>query len=230
MFTKRMAFTYFITLILIFNSGWIDSVVLYNSFGASVAVMSGNLRILGHSIAGSDWVFMSKVVILVFGFVVGAAINGVIMKTDAYVISEDHTKTLVLQSAVMLTGTLLIDIFSNHRIIDDLFLAMAMGMQNSFTTLFFGGFARNTHMTGTTTDLGIEIGRALRGDRSNLWKIPFFASCMIMFVIGNAVGVFWVVVSGRNFTVMLFPSVLLPIFVGIVILLTYNMKVKNHKI
>ncbi|MDE4988463.1 DUF1275 domain-containing protein, partial [Francisella tularensis subsp. holarctica] len=28
------------TVILIFNSGWIDSVGLYNSFGDSVAVMS----------------------------------------------------------------------------------------------------------------------------------------------------------------------------------------------
>ena len=217
---KKMAFTYFIIVILIFNSGWIDSVVLYNSFGASVAVMSGNLRILGHSISGSDWVFMYKVAILIAGFVVGAAINGVIMKTDAYVISENHTKTLVLQSAVMLTGTLLIDIFNNHRVIDDLFLAMAMGMQNSFTTLFFGSFARTTHMTGTTTDLGIEIGRVLRGNTDNLWKIPFFATCMIMFVIGNAAGVIWVQISGEYFTLMLFPSVILPIFVGIVILLT----------
>lgn len=230
MFTKKMAFTYFITVILIFNSGWIDSVVLYNSFGASVAVMSGNLRILGHSIAGTDWFFVYKVAVLVFGFVVGAAVNGVIMKTDAYVISEDHTKTLVLQSAVMLTGTLLIDIFSNHRIIDNLFLAVTMGMQNSFTTIFFGGFARTTHMTGTTTDLGIEIGRVLRGDRSNIWKIPFFATCMTMFVIGNAVGFAWVRISGEHFTLMLFPSVILPIFVGIVILLAYNMKIKNHSI
>ncbi|MBG8542053.1 DUF1275 family protein [Francisella tularensis] len=230
MFTKKTAFTYFITVILIFNSGWIDSVVLYNSFGASVAVMSGNLRILGHSIAGSDWIFMYKVAILIAGFVVGAAINGVIMKTDAYVISEDHTKTLVLQSAVMLTGTLLIDIFDNHRVIDDLFLAMVMGMQNSFTTLFFGGFARTTHMTGTTTDLGIEIGRVLRGNMDNLWKIPFFITCMTMFVIGNVASVIWVQITGEYFTLMLFPSVILPIFVGIVILLTYNMKVKNHSL
>ncbi|WP_150467235.1 YoaK family protein [Francisella sp. SYW-9] len=230
MFTKKMAFTYFITVILIFNTGWIDSVVLYNSFGASVAVMSGNLRILGHSIAGSDWFFVYKVTILVFGFVVGAAVNGVLMKTDAYVISEDHTKTLVLQSAVMLTGTLLIDIFSNHRIIDDLFLAVAMGMQNSFTTIFFGGFARTTHMTGTTTDLGIEIGRVLRGDSSNIWKIPFFATCMITFVVGNAVGFAWVRIAGEYFTLMLFPSVILPIFVGIVILIAYNMKIKNHSL
>ena len=75
-------------------------------------------------------------------------------------------------------------------------------------------------MTGTTTDLGIEIGRVLRGNTDNLWKISFFATCMIMFVIGNAVGVIWVQISGEYFTLMLFPSVILPIFVSIVILLT----------
>ena len=230
MFTNKLVFTYFITLILIFNSGWVDSVVLYNSFGASVAVMSGNLRILGHSIADADLFFACKVIVLIFGFVIGSAINGAIIKTPAYVISENHTKSLVLQSAIMLTGTLLIDIFSNHRVIDDLFLAMAMGMQNSFTTLFLGGFARTTHMTGTATDLGIEIGKALKGNSKNLWKIPFYLSCMIVFVLGNAVGVIWVKISGQHFTLMLFPSVLLPIFVGLIILWVCNIKAKRYKV
>lgn len=53
---------------------------------------------------------------------------------------------------------------------------------------------------------------------------------MTMFVIGNAAGVIWVQITGEYFTLMLFPSVILPIFVGIVILLTYNMKVKNHSL
>ncbi len=224
MFTNKLIFTYFITLILIFNSGWVDSLVLYNSFGASVAVMSGNLRILGHSIDDADLFFAYKVLVLVFGFVIGSAINGVIIKTPAYVVSENHTKSLVLQSAVMLTGILLMDIFSNHQVIDDLFLAIAMGMQNSFTTLFFGGFARTTHMTGTTTDLGIEIGKALRGDRKNLWKIPFYLSCIIFFIIGNAVGFIWVKISGQYFTLMLFPSILLPIFIGFIILWVCKLK------
>lgn len=130
---------------MIFNSGWVDSVVLYNSFGASVAVMSGNLRILGHSIADADLLFAYKVAVLVCGFIIGSAINGAIIKTPAYVVSENHTKSLVLQSAIMLTGTILIDVFSNTRVIDDLFLAMAMGMQNSFTTLFLGFCTYNSY-------------------------------------------------------------------------------------
>ncbi|QIV93855.1 YoaK family protein [Allofrancisella frigidaquae] len=228
MFTKKLTFTYFICIVLIFNAGWIDSVVLYKSFGASVAAMTGNYRILGHNIADYDWHFAYEVTALVFGFIIGAAINGIIINTDPYVISKNHTKSLVLQSFVMLTGTILIDVFIHHQVIDDLFLAMAMGMQNSFTTLFFGSFARTTHMTGTTTDLGIEIGRALKGSRKDLWKIPFFLVCVLVFISGNAAGVFWVRVFGEYFTLMLFPSVLLPIFVGAIILWVYSIKVKQH--
>ena len=228
-FTKRIVFTYFIAIILLFNSGWIDSVVLYKSFGSSVAAMTGNYRILGHSISDHDLDMAIKVVVLIFGFIVGAVINGVIIRTDAYVISRDHTKSLVLQSAVMLIGTILLDVFDNARIIDDIFLAMAMGMQNSFTTMFFGGFARTTHVTGTTTDLGTEIGKALRGDKSSIWKIPFYITCLVVFTAGNAAGVIWVGVSAENYTLMLFPSVLLPIFVGMVMLWVYSMKHKANK-
>ncbi len=80
MFTNKLVFTYFITLILIFNSGWVESVVLYNSFGASVAVMLGNLWIFDHS---TDLFFAYKVIVLIFGFVIGSAANGAIIKTPA---------------------------------------------------------------------------------------------------------------------------------------------------
>ncbi|MBD2809204.1 hypothetical protein IDZ49_11015 [Francisella tularensis] len=98
-----------------------------------------------------------------------------------------YTKTLVLQYVVMLIGLLLIDIFDIHHVIDDLFVAVVIVRQNSFTTVFFGGFARAAHMTGTTTDLVIEICRDIRGNMDNIWKNFFVISCMIMFLMGNAV-------------------------------------------
>ncbi|APC97443.1 YoaK family protein [Francisella frigiditurris] len=230
MLNKKLILTYFVCIILIFNSGWIDSIVLYKSFGASVAAMTGNYRILGHSISDSDWVFAYHVMVLIIGFIIGSAINGAIIKQDSYIISKNHTKALVLQSYIVLMGAIFIDIHHNHIVIDDIFLAVSMGMQNSFTTLFFGGFARTTHMTGTTTDLGIEIGRALNGRFENLWKIPFFTTCIIVFTLGNAAGVIWVRISGDLFTLMLFPSILLPIFVGIVILFMYKVAKKNDNL
>jgi uncharacterized membrane protein YoaK (UPF0700 family) len=225
---KKILFTYVICIALIFNAGWIDSVVLYKSFGASVAAMTGNYRILGHSITEFDFDFAYQVIILIVGFIIGAAINGLVIKEDHYIIGINHTKTLILQSLILLIGTMLIDNHLNEFLLDDIFLAIAMGMQNSFTTLFFGAFARTTHMTGTTTDLGIEIGRALRGDFRSLWKIPFFITCLIAFTLGNAAGVLWIGISGQYFTFMLFPSVLLPIIVGIIILYVYQLKKKNN--
>ncbi len=229
MLTKKLVFTYIIALSLILNAGWIDSVVLYKSFGASVAAMTGNYRILGHSIAEADIHFAIQVSILVIGFIIGAAINGIIIRTDNDVVPKSHSKALVLQSCILLIGTMLIDIHGNASIIDDIFLAIAMGMQNSFTTLFFGGFARTTHMTGTTTDLGIEIGRMIRGDKSNIWKIPFFTICILTFILGNTMGAFWVMIAGDLFTFMLFPSVLLPIIVGLFMLIVYKFEKKKCK-
>ena len=52
---------------------------------------------------------------------------------------------------------------------------------------------------------------------------------MTIFVMGNAAGVIWVRIAGDDFTLMLFPSVILPIFVGIVILLTYKKNLKLAK-
>jgi len=223
---RRMLFTYIICIALIFNAGWVDSIILYKSFGASVAAMTGNYRILGHSVSDFDFDLAYQVIILIAGFIIGAIINGLVIKEEPYVIGINHTKVLILQSLVLLIGVLLIDKHENTFLVDGIFLGMAMGMQNSFTTLFFGTFARTTHMTGTTTDLGIEIGRALRGDFRNLWKIPFFTICIVFFILGNAAGVLWVIISGHYFTFMLFPSVLLPIIVGVVILYVYKLKKK----
>ena len=227
---KRLILTYFIGLILVFNAGWVDSVVLYKSFGASVAAMTGNYRILGHAFAESQNAFAFEVILLVIGFIIGAAINGMILqKNNPYRISKNHISSLVIQSGIILLGAILLDIYRDKKVIDDLFLAMSMGMQNSFTSLFFGGFARTTHMTGTTTDFGIEIGKYIRGNRKDIWKIPFFGIFIIMFAFGNFAGATWVKISGDLFISMLFPSVLLPILTAMFLFMMLKYLRKNNK-
>lgn len=94
-------------------------------------------------------------------------------------------------------------------------LALAMGLQNATITKASGAAVRTTHMTGTTTDLGIEISRVIllvreyvRRRRSGegaetstardvknilvaeLAKAAFLASMLGSFVTGAAVGGF----------------------------------------
>ena len=42
-----------------------------------------------------------------------------------------------------------------------LLLCFIMGMHNTVMTVLSGGIIRSTHMTGTVTDLGIELGKVL---------------------------------------------------------------------
>ncbi|MFC3873911.1 YoaK family protein [Neisseria musculi] len=53
-----------------------------------------------------------------------------------------------------------------------LLLCFIMGMHNTVITVLSGGSIRSTHMTGTATDLGIEISKMLYYNRSNNPKLP----------------------------------------------------------
>lgn len=52
--------------------------------------------------------------------------------------------------------------------IQGVLLCFSMGMQNSFVTRLSGAVVRTTHLTGTVTDLGIEMARWFRAWRSSL--------------------------------------------------------------
>jgi uncharacterized membrane protein YoaK (UPF0700 family) len=41
--------------------------------------------------------------------------------------------------------------------------ALSCGLQNGLTSKYSGNVVRTTHLTGTTTDLGIALGHVLRG-------------------------------------------------------------------
>ena len=53
-----------------------------------------------------------------------------------------------------------------------LFLSFIMGMHNTVMTVLSGGAIRSTHMTGTVTDLGIELAKVLYYRRDTNPRLP----------------------------------------------------------
>lgn len=53
-----------------------------------------------------------------------------------------------------------------------LLLCFIMGMHNTVMTVLSGSVIRSTHMTGTVTDLGIELSKVLYYSRSNNPRLP----------------------------------------------------------
>lgn len=54
--------------------------------------------------------------------------------------------------------------------------------------MYSANLIRTTHLTGTTTDIGLFIGMAVRGNRSNNWKLYILMSLATAFWIGSFVG------------------------------------------
>lgn len=79
-----------------------------------------------------------------------------------------------------------------------LVLAYLMGLQNAVITKMSSAEIRTTHMTGISTDLGIEMGKALYWNRSgkpareqvraNRGRLRLFASLLLVFMAGGVVG------------------------------------------
>lgn len=91
-----------------------------------------------------------------------------------------------------------------------LFLCFIMGMHNTTMAVLSGSAIRSTHMTGSATDLGIELGKVLYYSRVHHPKIPdvevnyprikLFVGLMSSFMLGGMVGVWGYNSIGYHFT------------------------------
>ena len=88
-------------------------------------------------------------------------------------------------------------------------LCFIMGMHNTVMTIISGGAIRSTHMTGTATDLGIELSKLLYNQRSdnprlphvyvNQPKIRLFTGLIIAFLLGGIIGAWGYHTVGHHF-------------------------------
>ena len=65
------------------------------------------------------------------------------------------------------------------------FAAMANGIQNGMTSMYSANLIRTTHLTGTSTDIGLIIGQMLRGNWKNYWKFKVLVGLATFFWLGG---------------------------------------------
>ena len=88
-------------------------------------------------------------------------------------------------------------------------LCFIMGMHNTVMTLLSGGAIRSTHMTGSATDLGIEISRALYYSKKHHPRLPhiyvnkpkmwLLSGMMWAFLLGGLIGAWGYHQVGHHF-------------------------------
>jgi uncharacterized membrane protein YoaK (UPF0700 family) len=69
------------------------------------------------------------------------------------------------------------------------FTAIGNGIMNGISSMYTANLIRTTHLTGTTTDIGLFIGQLIRGNTTNLWKLYILGGLATSFWLGSICGV-----------------------------------------
>ena len=144
--------------------------------------LTGNTSLLGVAIADWDGAGVAHYAGVIGAFVAGCAITG-------WVVRDTELSLGWQEAAVLLGSALLLFLAPLLWEQDSLWglyaAAAACGLQNSIVTSFTGSVVRTTHVSGMFTDLGMFLGRRLRGVPANSRRLVMSCTVISGFLIGG---------------------------------------------
>jgi len=192
---KGYIFTVLIGLSMAFSAGYANGVCLSgflnvdaNSAKQSVAGVTGVYTMSAIFLGEKDFqqagFMFGTIFSVMFGAFVAAIMNP---RPIAFEISPRYGPTFLIASVFMALGA--IEVLHNNRR-EFFFTAIANGIQNGISSMYSANLLRTSHLTGTTTDIGLFLGMALRGNRTNNWKLYILIGLAVSFWLGSVSGFF----------------------------------------
>ncbi|NVI99504.1 DUF1275 domain-containing protein [Myxococcus sp. AM009] len=155
------------------------------ALGPHTSHMSGNMAMLGESLASGHAALAWLAAQLLLFFLLGAISASVLLETSRQRPRGRHASALLLEALTLGgIGTWLSYHPGTREPTLMWGLAYAMGLQNALVTRVSGAVVRTTHITGIITDIGIQLvrlgswlregtrGQGLPGLRRRLWALP----------------------------------------------------------
>ncbi|MDR7068112.1 uncharacterized membrane protein YoaK (UPF0700 family) [Pseudoxanthomonas japonensis] len=170
--------------LLAFAAGATNVVGLISFQHEGLTHLTGNTSLLGIAIAQRSSASTIHYLLILASFVLGCAGTGLIMRDDELTLGWQEAAALGLSAALLTIAPLLLE--AGH--VSGLYLAAgACGLQNSIVTGYSGSVVRTTHVSGMFTDLGIFLGRSLRGVPANRRRLIMSSTVISGFLLGGVV-------------------------------------------
>ncbi|MCC8424910.1 YoaK family protein [Mucilaginibacter sp. UR6-11] len=131
-------------------------------FSVLTTNVTGHAALFAERVAMQDWKTARVVALWMFLFLAGAFISGLIVSKIGRNQRFSYVIPILMEMAILLTVALSGFKYDHSLIAKEFFagsLLFAMGLQNSLVSLVSGSVVRTTHLTGTFTDLGIELAQ-----------------------------------------------------------------------
>lgn len=190
--------------ILSFLAGIMNVLSLIIFHHQAVSHVTGSIAQLGINIFSFGSGSVLHVVGIIFSFLIGATISGLIIRDAVLGFGKRYGINLMIESGFVFLGFIG---FIYDWGYSDFLISAACGIQNAMATTYSGAVIRTTHMTGIVTDLGILFGHYLRGLPVSLLKLRLFLALLSGFVSGSIFGAF--IYTEWSFYSFLIPTIIL---------------------
>ncbi len=139
-------------------------------FSVLTTNVTGHAALFAERLAMEDWKTARVVALWMFLFLAGAFVSSLIVSFMGRNQRFSYVIPIMIEVLVLLAVALFGYRYDHSLIAKEIFaggLLFAMGIQNSLVSIVSGSAVRTTHLTGTFTDLGIEIAQLFQKDTIN---------------------------------------------------------------
>ncbi len=186
-FEQNKNWIYRAVILLSINGGFVNSITFESFFHNPVGYVTGNITFAASYLASMQIFNFIDVIGAIGAFLLGAVLSGLIIPYNYYHRDSRYNFAFTIEACLLFLGMfgLILQIPTSKYL-----LAVALGLQNGCTTHYGKSMIRTTHMTGTTTDLGIMIAHKLiRRYDVPMWRLLIRLFLLLGFFAGSIFGI-----------------------------------------
>ena len=131
-------------------------------FSVLTTNVTGHAALFAERIAMEDWKTSRVIALWMFLFLAGAFVSSLIVSFIGRNQRFSYVIPILVEMAILFGVAVFGYRYDGSLVANEIFaggLLFAMGLQNSLVSIVSGSVVRTTHLTGTFTDLGIELGQ-----------------------------------------------------------------------
>lgn len=193
---KEAYFVFAVGLLLSLNSGYINGLCMSGllteggSYKQGVSAFTGTYTKSGLALANGEVPLFGFEFALILSFIAGAMVTGLMNpKAVPHKLVPNYGPTFLIGSLCMISASIAAVIHPDGRTLY-YFAAAANGIQNGITSTYSANLIRTSHLTGTSTDIGLIMGQMLRGNWKNYWKFKVLVGLASSFWLGSFISFF----------------------------------------
>ena len=166
-------------------------------FSVLTTNVTGHAALFAERIAMEDWKTARVVALWMFLFLAGAFVSSLIVSFIGRNQRFSYVMPILVEMSILFGVAILGYRYDGSLVAKEIFagsLLFAMGLQNSLVSMVSGSVVRTTHLTGTFTDLGIELGQVFQKtteDKTALkTRIKLRSAIIFFFMCGALAGAY----------------------------------------